>query len=83
MTDDQKRAISELVQHLGAHIRDAHYSQAHEAAANVCSGVYEAIPVELHDLVHQAAMAGYAAALADVEAGKLDDAVRERFALLE
>ncbi|WP_301129719.1 hypothetical protein [Streptomyces cacaoi] len=50
---------------------------------SICSGVYEAIPVDVHDLVHEAAMAGYAAALSDLERGKLDDRVRERSELLD
>ncbi|MGW0415398.1 hypothetical protein ACWDZX_29725 [Streptomyces collinus] len=48
----------------------------HEAAASICSGVFELIPVDLHDLVHEAAIAGYAAAPSDLEEGKLDDRVR-------
>ncbi|KAF4406664.1 hypothetical protein [Streptomyces lycii] len=63
---------------MDAEIRDVDYSSAHEAAQNVCSGVYEQIPVDLHDLVHDAVMAGYAYALRDLTAGKLDDRVRER-----
>ncbi|MEV6161512.1 hypothetical protein AB0L71_06240 [Streptomyces sp. NPDC052052] len=83
MTDDQRKEIRDLVRHLGDSIRDPFYSPAHEAAENVCSGVYEAIPVDVHDLVHEAVMSGYAAALADLEKGKLDDRVRERFGLLD
>lgn len=40
------------------------------------------IPVEVHNLVHEAALAGYATALGDLGEGKLDDPVRERFGLL-
>ncbi|MEV7021372.1 hypothetical protein [Kitasatospora sp. NPDC093558] len=83
MTDDQKKRIRDLVRHLDDDIRDPHYSPAHEAAQIVCSGVYELIPVELHDLVHEAVMAGYAAALGDLETGNLDDRVRERVEALD
>lgn len=83
VTNNQRKRIRDLVRHLGGSIRDPFYNPAHEAAENVCSGVYEAIPVDLHDLVHEAVMAGYAAALADLEKGKLDDRVRERFGLLD
>ncbi|MDT9693348.1 hypothetical protein Q5762_34490 [Streptomyces sp. P9(2023)] len=83
MTDDQKKAIRDLVRQLGEGVREPHYRPAHEAAENICSGVYELIPVEVHDLVHEAALAGYAAALSDLEEGKLDDRVRERFGLLD
>ncbi|MFF7180748.1 hypothetical protein [Streptomyces sp. NPDC008121] len=83
MADDLQKDIHELVRHLGGNIRDPHYRPAHDAAENICSGVYEMIPVEVHELVHEAALAGYAAALSDLEEGKLDDRVRERFGLLE
>ncbi|MFC9282988.1 hypothetical protein [Streptomyces collinus] len=83
MANDQSKEIRDLVEHLGGGIRDHHYSPAHEAAASICSGVFELIPVDLHDLVHEAAIAGYAAALSDLEEGKLDDRVRARSELLE
>lgn len=83
VTDDQRKEIRELVRHLGGSIGDSHYRPAHEAADNICSGVYEMIPVDVHDLVHEAALAGYAAALSDLEGGKLDEQVRERFGLLD
>ncbi|MDQ8706647.1 hypothetical protein RCO28_29855 [Streptomyces sp. LHD-70] len=83
MTDDQKKAIRDLVRRLGDDVRDPHYSSSHEAALNVCSGVYELIPVEFYDLVHEAVLAGYAAALSDLEEGKLDEQVRERFEVLK
>ncbi|MFB7618763.1 hypothetical protein [Kitasatospora sp. NPDC056181] len=83
MADDLKNVIRDLVRALGGSIRDPHYSTAHDAAENICSGVYEVIPVEVHDLVHEAIMAGYAGALSDLEEGKLDDQVRERFGLLD
>lgn len=38
---------------------------------------------EVHDVVHEAVMAGYAAALSDLEEGKLDDQVRERSEVIE
>ncbi|WP_326725370.1 hypothetical protein OHT59_44315 [Streptomyces sp. NBC_00243] len=68
---------------MGADIRDPHYRPAYDAAANICSGVFETIPVDLRDIVHEAVMAEYAAALSDLEEGKLDDRVRERSELLE
>ncbi|MEV7318288.1 hypothetical protein AB0N56_35880 [Streptomyces microflavus] len=68
---------------MDAEIRDVDYGSAHEAAQNVCSGVHELIPTDLHDLVHDAVMAGYASALRDLEAGKLDDQVRERATFLD
>lgn len=83
MANDQSKEIRDLIEHLGGDTRDRHYSPAYEAAANICSGVFELIPVDLHDLVREAAMAGYAAALSDLEEGKLDDRVRERSELLE
>jgi hypothetical protein len=83
VSDDHRKELRDLVSHLGAGIRDPHYRPAYDAAANICSGVYETIPVDLHDVVHEAVMAGYAAALSDLEEGKLDDQVRERSELLE
>ncbi|MEK2475681.1 hypothetical protein [Streptomyces noursei] len=83
MSDDQRKELRDLVSALGSDIRDRHYQPAYDAAANICSGVFEAIPVDLHDLVQEAAMAGYAAALSDLEKGKLDDQVRERSELLD
>ncbi|MEV6354325.1 hypothetical protein [Streptomyces hydrogenans] len=78
MSDDHKEDLRSLVGHLGTGIRDVHYRPAYDAAANICSGIFGAIPVGLHDVVHEAVMAGYAAALSDLEEGKLDDQVRER-----
>ncbi|MGW7386711.1 hypothetical protein [Streptomyces sp. NPDC054794] len=83
MSDDQRKELGELISHLGADIRDPHYRAAYDAAANICSGVFDTIPVDLHDVVHEAVMAGYAAALSDLEEGKLDDLVRERPEFLE
>lgn len=83
MSDDQRQELRDLVSALGADIRDQHYQPAYDAAANICSGVFETIPVDLHDLVQEAATAGYAAALSDLEKGKLDDSVRERSELLD
>jgi hypothetical protein len=83
VNDDRKNELSDLVSHLSAGISESHYRPAHDAAANVCSGVFSMIPVDLHDLVHEAVMAGYAAALSDLEGGKLDDRVRERAELTE
>ncbi|MET7743624.1 hypothetical protein [Streptomyces sp. NPDC005385] len=76
--DDRKSELSDLVSQLGAGISEAHYRPAYEAAANVCSGIFSTIPVDLHDVTHEAIMAGYAAALRDLEKGNLDDQVRER-----
>ncbi|SBU89911.1 hypothetical protein YUMDRAFT_00769 [Streptomyces sp. OspMP-M45] len=70
--------MREPVRHLGADIGENHYRAAHEAAEAIVSGVYEMIPVDVHDLVHEAALAGYATALSDLEEGKLDDRVRAR-----
>ncbi|MFE4693780.1 hypothetical protein ACFRH6_27500 [Streptomyces sp. NPDC056749] len=78
MTDDQRKEIRDLVRHLGGTIGETHYRVAHEAAESVCSGVYEMIPADVHDLVHEAALVGYATALSDLEEGKLDDRVRGR-----
>ncbi|MFJ3971866.1 hypothetical protein ACIPYR_27515 [Streptomyces parvus] len=78
MDDDRKNELGNLVSHLSSGISESHYRPAHDAAANVCSGIFSMIPVDLHDVVHEAAMAGYAAALSDLEGGKLDDRVRER-----
>jgi hypothetical protein len=64
-------------------IREPHYRSAYDAAANICSGIFDTIPVDLHDVVHEAVMAGYAAALSDLEEGKLDDQVRERSESIE
>ncbi|GAQ54558.1 hypothetical protein [Streptomyces acidiscabies] len=83
MNDDYKEELRSLVSNLGAGIRDAHYRSAYDAAANICSGIFDTIPVHLHDLVHEAVMAGYAAALDDLEEGKLDDQVRERAETIE
>lgn len=83
MTSDQKEERLRLRSGLDAEIRDVDYGSAHEAAQNVCSGVHELIPTDLHDLVHDAVMAGYASALRDLEAGKLDDQVRERATFLD
>ncbi|MFF5469953.1 hypothetical protein [Streptomyces achromogenes] len=83
MSDDQRKELRDLVSHLGTDIRDRHYRTAYDAAVNICSGVFETIPVDLHDVVHEAVMAGYAAALSDLEEGKLDQHVRERSELLE
>jgi hypothetical protein len=83
VSDDHKEDLRSLVSHLGAGIRDTHYRPAYDAAANVCSGIFDAIPVDLHDVVHEAVMAGYAAALSDLEEGKLDDQVRERYEIVE
>ncbi|MDH6628332.1 hypothetical protein M2271_006164 [Streptomyces sp. LBL] len=83
MSDDHSQELRDLVSHLGAGIRDAHYRSAHDAAQNVCSGVFVKIPVDLHDVVHEAVMAGYAAAMSDLEEGKLDDRVRERAEIIE
>ncbi|MFG2921611.1 hypothetical protein ACGFYA_08815 [Streptomyces sp. NPDC048305] len=83
MTDKQKQELRELVSRLGGGVRDAHYATAHEAALSFCSGVSSMIPVELHDLMHESALAGYAAELNDLEAAKLDDRDRERSNLLQ
>ncbi|MEU9339100.1 hypothetical protein AB0D49_39160 [Streptomyces sp. NPDC048290] len=83
MSDDHTEELRSLVSSLGADIREAHYRSAYEAAANICSGIFDAIPVDLHDVVHEAVMAGYAAALDDMEKGKLDDQVRERAETIE
>ncbi|WP_369232535.1 hypothetical protein AB5J56_11195 [Streptomyces sp. R21] len=68
---------------MGAGIRNTHYQPAYDAASNICSSVFDTIPVDLHDVVHEAAMAGYAAALSDLDEGKLDDQVRERSEIIE
>lgn len=83
MSDDHREELRSLVSHLGGGIRDTHYRSAYDAAANVCSGIFDTIPVELHDVVHESVMAGYAAALRDLEKGKLDDQVRERSQIIE
>ncbi|MDX3077325.1 hypothetical protein [Streptomyces sp. MI02-7b] len=83
MSSNHKEERLRLRSGLEAAIRDVDYSSAHEAAQNLCSSVYEVIPVDLHDLVHDAVMAGYASALRDLAAGKLDDRVRERSTLLD
>jgi hypothetical protein len=83
MSDTQKKELRDLVRALGADIHDRHYRPAYDAAANICSGVFESIPVDLHDLVQEAAAAGYATALSDLENGKLDERIRERSELLE
>ncbi|WP_159039723.1 hypothetical protein [Streptomyces sp. TP-A0356] len=81
MSDDHREDLRSLVSHLGGGIRDAHYRPAYDAAANVCSAI--AIPVDPYDVVHEAVMAGYAAALSDLEEGKLDDQVRERSEIID
>ncbi|MFE4177506.1 hypothetical protein ACFRR7_36635 [Streptomyces sp. NPDC056909] len=68
---------------MGAGIYELHYRPAYDAASNICSGIFETISKDLHDVVHEAVMAGYAAALSDLEEGKLDDQVRERSQFLE
>ncbi|WP_093591000.1 hypothetical protein [Streptomyces griseoaurantiacus] len=83
MSEDHKEDLRSLVNALNAGIREAHYQAAHEAAANICSGVFNTIPVDLHDVIHEAVMAGYATALSDLEDGKLDDQVRERGDIIE
>ncbi|GAA1038905.1 hypothetical protein [Streptomyces murinus] len=83
MSDDQKEELRSLVSHLGASVRETHYRSAYGAAANICSGIFDTIPEALHDVVHQAVMAGYAAALSDMEEGRLDDQVRERSEIIE
>lgn len=83
VSDDHKEQLRNLVSHLGAGIRDTHYRPAYDAAANVCSGIFDVIPVDLRDVIHEAVMAGYAAALSDLEEGKLDDHVRERSEIIE
>ncbi|MFF3963360.1 hypothetical protein ACFYZI_17535 [Streptomyces griseorubiginosus] len=83
MSDDHKEELRSLVSNLGAGIRETHYRSAYDAAANICSGIFDTIPVDLHDVVHEAVMAGYAAALGDLEEGKLDDQVRERAEIIE
>jgi hypothetical protein len=80
---DMKEELHDLVSALGADIHDRHYQPAYNAAASICSGVFESIPVDLHILVQEAAAAGYAAALSDLENGKLDEQIRERSKLLE
>ena len=77
MSDDHKEELSGLVNSLGAGIRETHYRSAYDAAANICSSIFDTIPADLHDVVHEAVMAGYAAALSDLDEGKLDDQVRE------
>lgn len=83
VSDDHEEELRSLVSHLGAGIRDTHYQLAYDAAANVCSGTLDMIPIDLHDAVHVAVIAGYAAALSDLEEGKLDDQVRERSEIIE
>jgi hypothetical protein len=83
VSDDHRQELRDLVGHLGAGISDRHYRPAHDAAQDVCSGVFGKIPVDLHDVVHEAVLAGYAAALSDLEEGKLDDQVRERAEIIE
>ena len=57
MSDDRKKELGYLVGQLGAGIHELHYQPAYDAAANVCSGIFETMPVDLHEAV----MAGYAA----------------------
>ncbi|MCK2143876.1 hypothetical protein AB0F32_29040 [Streptomyces albidoflavus] len=83
MSGELKRELHDLVNALGGGVREVHYRPAHDAAQEICSGVYETIPIRFHDLVHEAALAGYAAALADLERGKLDDQVRTRLELID
>jgi hypothetical protein len=83
VSDDHREELRSLVSRLGTGIRDTHYRPAYDAAANICSGIFDTIPVDLHDVVHEAVMAGYAAALSDLEEGKLDDQVRERSEFIE
>ncbi|ARX84667.1 hypothetical protein SMD44_04118 [Streptomyces alboflavus] len=83
MSNDHKEEIRSLVSNLGSGIRDTHYRPAYDAAANLCSSIFDTIPVDLHDVVHEAVMAGYAAALSDLEEGKLDDQVRERSEIIK
>ncbi|MER7924878.1 hypothetical protein ABTY96_17405 [Streptomyces sp. NPDC096057] len=83
MSDDHKEELSSLVTNLSAGIRETDYRAAHDAAANICSGIFDTIPVDLHDVVHEAVMAGYAAALSDLDEGKLDDQVRERSEIID
>ncbi|MFF4364021.1 hypothetical protein [Streptomyces sp. NPDC001604] len=83
MSDDHKKELHGLVNSLGAGIHETHHRAAHDAAANICSGVFDTIPADLHDVIHEAVMAGYAVALSDLDKGKLDDQVRERFEILE
>jgi hypothetical protein len=56
---------------------------AYDAAANICPGAFAMIPVDLPDVMHEAVMAGYAAALSDLEEGKLDDQVQERSEIID
>jgi hypothetical protein len=83
VSDDHKEELRSLVSNLGASIRETHYRSAHDPAANMCSGIFDTIPPDLHDVVHEAVMAGYAAALSDLDKGKLDDRVRERSEIIE
>ncbi|MFJ8466290.1 hypothetical protein [Streptomyces swartbergensis] len=83
MSEDHEEEPRSLVSHLGAGIRDTHYRPASDAAANVCSGILDTIPVDLHVVVHEAVMARYAAALSDLEEGKPDEQVRERSEIIE
>ncbi|MBW1604129.1 hypothetical protein JJV70_18855 [Streptomyces sp. JJ66] len=83
MDSSHKEERLRLRNSLDAEIRDVDYPSAHEAAQNVCSGVYELIPVDLQDVVHDAVIAGYASALRDLEVGRLDDRVRERSVALD
>ncbi|MFJ5639865.1 hypothetical protein [Streptomyces sp. NPDC093223] len=83
MSVDHKEELHSLVTHLGAGIRDTHYQLAYNAAANVYSSTLDMIPIDLHDAVHVAVIAGYAAELSDLEEGKLDDQVRERSEIIE
>ncbi|NEA79457.1 hypothetical protein G3I30_10160 [Actinospica acidiphila] len=83
MSGDHKEELRNLVSHLCAGIRDTHYRPSYDAAANIYSRVFDTIPVYLHDVVHEAVMAGNAAALSDLEEGKLDDQVRERSEVIE
>jgi hypothetical protein len=83
VSNDHEEELCSLVSHLGTVIRDTHYQLAHDAAANVCSGTFDMIPIDLHDAVHVAVIAGYAAALSDLEEDKLEDQVRERSEIIE
>lgn len=58
-------------------------SRPRHEGSDVDVGISDTIPVDLHDVVHEAVMAGYAAALSDLEEGKLGDEVRERSEIIE
>jgi len=83
VSDDHRKELSNLVGLLGVGIHELHHRPAYEAAANIYSGVFGTIPVDLHDVAHEAVMAGYTATLSDLEEGRLDDRVRKRSQLPE